>query len=346
MSDHDILKKIWEMARKTPRRLVLPEGDEPRTVQAAAILARERLAKPILLAKPEAARAAARKHGADLSQVEIVDPAADPRRNGYAAQYYELRKHKGHTEEEVAKLMLDPLVFGTMMLHNNDVEGFLSGADHATADTIRPALQIIKPAPGVRTISSFFILIVPNCEFGEKGVLLVGDCAINIDPPAVKLAGIAVSTARMAKVLCGFEPRVAMLSFSTKGSAEHELVDKVREAVRIAKEKNPELAIDGELQADAALVPDVGGRKAPGSPVAGKANVLIFPDLQSANIGYKLVQRLAKAEAVGPILQGFAKPVNDLSRGASVSDIVHLGAITVLQADPALRGEAAAAKAA
>jgi len=340
-----ILEKIHAMARKNPRRIVLPEGDEPRTMEAATVLVRGKLAKPILLGDAAALRAKASALKLDLTGVELVDPAQDRRREAYAAQYFELRKHKGHTPEEVSRLMSDPLHFGTMMLHNDHVDGFLSGADHATADTIRPALQIIKPAPGIRTISSFFILIVPDCVFGEAGVMLVGDCAINIDPSAAKLAAIALSTARMARTLCAFEPRVAMLSFSTKGSAEHELVDKVREAVRIAREKAPSLAIDGELQADAALVPEVGRKKAPDSPVAGRANVLIFPDLQSANIGYKLVQRLAKAEAIGPVLQGFNKPVNDLSRGCSVSDIVHLAAITALQADPALRGEESSAAA-
>jgi phosphate acetyltransferase len=224
-----------------------------------------------------------------------------------------------------------------MMLDADHVHGFLAGAAHATGDTIRPALQIIKPAPGVRAISSFFIMVVPNCELGENGVMLMGDCAINPDPAPAKLALIAISTAKMAKALCGFEPRVALLSFSTLGSAEHELVDKVRKALEIAKAKAPDIKIDGEMQADAALVPEIGKRKAPNSPVAGKANVLIFPDLQSANIGYKLVQRLANAEAIGPILQGFNKPVNDLSRGASVDDIVNLAAVTGIQADADLR---------
>jgi phosphate acetyltransferase len=230
------------------------------------------------------------------------------------------------------------MVFAVMMLHNDRVDGFLSGADHATADTVRPALHIIKPAPGVRTISSFFIMIFPKPEQGDNGVLVMGDCAINIDPPPVKIASIGISSARMAKVLCGIEPRVAFLSFSTSGSTQHELVDRVKEAVRVAKEKAPDLAIDGEMQADAALVPEIGQRKFPGSQVAGRANVLIFPDLQSGNIGYKLVQRLTGAEALGPIMQGFNKPVNDLSRGASVDDIVNMACVTALQSDPSLRG--------
>lgn len=333
----NIIEKLRAMARRDPKRIALPEAEEPRTLKAAAILAREGIARPVLIGEDGRVRAAAREAGADISGAAVVDPARDPRGKEYAAQFFELRRHKGVSEEEARRLMADPIHFGTMLLHNDQVDGFLAGAAHATADTIRPALQIIKPAPGVRAISSFFIMVLRDRSYGDDGVLLMADCAINPDPAPAKLALIGVSTARMARALCGLEPRVAFLSFSTKGSAEHELVDKVRDAVRIAKEKAPDLLIDGEMQADAALVPEVGSRKAPGSPVAGRANVLVFPDLQSANIGYKLVQRLAGAEAVGPILQGFAKPVNDLSRGASVDDIVTLAAVTGLQADPSLR---------
>jgi len=333
----NVIEQIRSQAKKNPRRLVLPEGDESRTIQAASILAREGLAKPVLLGPEEKIRGEAANLKVDLSGVEVVDPSTDSRKKGYAEKLFELRKHKGIDLAAAEKLVEDPMYFGTMMLDAGDVDGFLSGAAHATGDTIRPALQIIKPAPGVRAISSFFIMIVPDCSYGEDGVMLMGDCAIVPNPPAPKLAAIAVSTAKMAKALVGMEPRVAMLSFSTMGSAEHELVDKVREALKIAKEKAPDLLIDGEMQADAALVPEIGKRKAPDSKVAGKANVLIFPDLQSANIGYKLVQRLAGAEAIGPILQGFKKPVNDLSRGCSVDDIVNLGAVTGLQADPSLR---------
>lgn len=331
----NIIEKIREMARRNPRRIVLPEGEEPRTIRAAAVLTQQGLAQATLLGNEAKIRGAC--GDADLAKVLIVDPERDPRKEGYIERYFELRKHKGLSKDDAAKLMTDPIHFGTMMLHAGEVDGFLAGAAHATADTIRPALQIIRPAPGIRAISSFFIMVVPDCRYGDDGVILMADCAINPDPAPAKLALIAISTAKMARVLCGMEPRVAMLSFSTKGSAEHETVDRVREALRLAKERAPELAIDGELQADAALVPEVGERKAPGSPVAGRANVLIFPDLQSANIGYKLVQRLAGAEALGPILQGFNKPVNDLSRGASVDDIVNLAAVTGLQADPALR---------
>ncbi len=333
----EIVKRLRDAARANPRRLVLPEGTDARTVKAAAVMARDGLAKPVLLGDIKAMRDIAGREGADLTGVDLIDPLSDPRRAEFAALYFQLRKHKGIDEAEAGRLMGDPLFFGTMMLHLDQVDGFLSGAAHATADTIRPALQVIKPAPGVAAISSFFIMVFPDKKVGDGGLLLMADCAINIDPAPRKLALIGIATARMAKALCGLEPRVAFLSFSTKGSAEHPLVVNVREAVRIAKEKDPALAVDGELQADAALVPEVGARKAPGSPVAGRANVLVFPDLQSANIGYKLVQRLAGAEAIGPILQGFAKPVNDLSRGASVDDIVNLGAVTCLQADPALR---------
>ena len=333
----DIVGDIRRKAALLKKTIVLPEGTEKRTVMAAAILKKDGLCVPILLGDPDAARKVAAGVGADIAGVEIVDPAADAKFKEYAAQYFELRKHKGISESDAAAAVRDPLVYGVMMLHNDRVDGYLSGADHATADTVRPALHIIKPAPGVRTISSFFIMIFPTPQQGDDGVLIMGDCAINIDPPPVKLASIGISSARMAKVLCGIEPRIAFLSFSTNGSTEHELAAAVKEAVRIAKEKAPDLAIDGEMQADAALVPEIGQKKFPGSKVAGRANVLVFPDLQSGNIGYKLVQRLTGAEALGPIMQGFAKPVNDLSRGASVADIVNMACVTALQSDPSLR---------
>lgn len=333
-----IVADIRRKAAALKKRIVLPEGEEKRTLKAAAILKKDGLCVPILLGDPEKARAVAAGSGADISGIEIVDPSKDAKYAEYAAQYYELRKHKGIDQAEADKSAADPMVFGVMMLHNDRVDGFLSGADHATADTVRPALQIIKPAPGVRAISSFFVMIFPDRTQGDNGVLIMGDCAINIDPTPVKLASIGISSAKMAKVLCGIDPRIAFLSFSTNGSTQHELADAVKEAVRIAKEKAPDMAIDGEMQADAALVPEIGQRKFPGSKVAGRANVLVFPDLQSGNIGYKLVQRLTGAEALGPILQGFNKPVNDLSRGASVDDIVNMACVTALQTDPALRG--------
>lgn len=333
----DVVADIRRKAAALNKRIVLPEGEEKRTVKAAAFLKKNGLCVPVLLGRPDVVKKVAAENGADVSGVAVIDPATDAKLKDYAAQYFELRKHKGIDEAQALAACQDPMVYGTMMLHNDHVDGFLSGADHATADTIRPALQIIKPAPGVRAISSFFIMIFPDKKLGDDGILIMGDCAINIDPVPVKLASIGISSARMAKVLCGLDPRIAFLSFSTNGSAQHELVDAVKEAVRIAREKAPDLPIDGEMQADAALVPEIGQRKFPGSKVAGRANVLVFPDLQSANIGYKLVQRLTGAEALGPILQGFAKPVNDLSRGASVDDIVNLACVTALQSDPSLR---------
>lgn len=330
---------IRRKAAALKKRIVLPEGEEKRTVKAAAIMKHDGLCVPILLGRPAETAKAAAEQNVDISGIEIVEIEKDAHFREYAAQYFELRKHKGISESDAAATVRDPLVYGVMMLHNDRVDGYLSGADHATADTVRPALHIIKPAPGVRTISSFFIMIFPQKTQGDNGVLIMADCAINIDPPPIKLASIGVSSARMAKTLIGLDPRVAFLSFSTNGSTQHELADHVKEAVRIAREKAPELAIDGEMQADAALVPEIGQRKFPNSKVAGRANVLIFPDLQSGNIGYKLVQRLTGAEALGPIMQGFNKPVNDLSRGASVEDIVNMACVTALQTDPALRGE-------
>jgi phosphate acetyltransferase len=335
--NRDIIGDIRRKASALKKRIVLPEGDEKRTLKAAVILKANGLCVPVLVGNTASIKKNATANGVDLSGIEVVDPAADPKAKDYTAQYYELRKHKGISQNEATKSVLDPMVFGVMMLYNDRVDGFLSGADHATADTVRPALHIIKPASGVRTISSFFIMIFPKPEQGDDGVLIMGDCAINIDPVPVKLAAIGISSARMARVLTGIDPRIAFLSFSTNGSTEHPLASAVKEAVRIAKEKAPDLAIDGEMQADAALVPEIGQKKFPGSKVAGRANVLVFPDLQSGNIGYKLVQRLTGAEALGPIMQGFAKPVNDLSRGASVDDIVNMACVTALQSDPSLR---------
>ena len=261
----DIVGDIRRQAAALKKIIVLPEGEETRTIAAASILKKEGLCVPVLLGRPETVRRVAAGNGADLTGVEIVDVPADAKFSDYCAQYFELRKHKGISEAHAAEACRDPLAYGVMMLHNDRVDGYLSGADHATADTVRPALHIIKPAPGVRAISSFFIMIFPSPQQGDEGVLIMGDCAINIDPPPVKLASIGVASARAAKVLCGIDPRVAFLSFSTNGSTQHELADRVKEAVRIAKEKAPELAIDGEMQADAALVPEIGRRKFPGS---------------------------------------------------------------------------------
>ena len=264
--------------------------------------------------------------------MEIIDPATSEKCAEYANLLFELRKAKGMTEEKAAQLVKDPMYYGVMMVKSGDADGLVSGAIHSTGDMLRPALQIIKSKPGIKTVSSCFLMECPNKAYGDDGVMIFADCAVNIDPDAEALANIALGAADSARSLAGIEPRVAMLSFSTKGSAKHDAVTKVQEATRIAKEMAPDLMLDGELQLDAALVEKVGQLKAPGSPVAGKANTLIFPSLEAGNIGYKLVQRLGGAEAYGPILQGIAKPCNDLSRGCSVEDIVATVAITAAQA--------------
>ncbi|MEW9081273.1 phosphate acetyltransferase [Caldanaerobacter subterraneus] len=325
-----VMDNIIQKAKVNKKKIVLPEGTEPRTLKAAEIVLKEGIADLVLLGKEEEIREKAK--GLDISKAEIVDPEKSPNLERYAKEYYELRKNKGMTEEEAERLMRDPMYYGCMMVKLGDVDGMVSGAIHATADVFRPAFQIIKTAPNVKVVSSAFIMEVPECKYGSDGVFIFADCAINPNPTAEELAAIAIASAHTAKVLAGIEPKVAMLSFSTKGSASHELVDKVKRATEIAKELAPDLLIDGELQVDAAIVKEVGELKAPGSPVAGQANVLIFPDLQAGNIGYKLVQRLAKANAIGPISQGLAKPVNDLSRGCSVEDIVNVIAITSVQA--------------
>jgi phosphate acetyltransferase len=327
-----LLESLKEKARKNPRRIVLPEGEEPRTVKAASIIMKEKLAEVVLVGIRAKIEAAAKEQGVDVSDVPSIDPLASPKFEEYAQTYYELRKAKGMTLEESRKIMRDTVFYGTMMVYKGEMDGLVSGALHATADTIRPALQTIKTKPGISIVSSSFIMIVPDCEYGEKGTFIFADCAVMPNPTDAELAQIAVASAETGRVLAGLDPRVAMLSFSTYGSAKHELVDKVKRAVDIARKAAPGLKIDGELQADAAIIPKVGKSKAPGSPIAGQANVLVFPDLQSGNIAYKLVERLAKAQAIGPILQGIAKPVNDLSRGCSVDDIVHLVAITSVQA--------------
>ena len=285
-----------------------------------------------MLGDPEKVNAVAAKYGVKLDGIEIINPATSDKAAGYAATLFELRKAKGMTEEQAAKLVADPMYYGVMMVKAGDADGLVSGAIHSTGDMLRPALQIIKAKPGMKTVSSCFLIESPVKNFGDNGIMIFSDCAVNIDPDAEQLANIALGAADSARSLAGIEPRVAMLSFSTKGSAKHDNVTKVQEATRIAHEMAPELMLDGELQLDAALVPAVGELKAPGSAVAGKANVLVFPDLQSGNIGYKLAQRLGQAEAYGPILQGIAKPCNDLSRGCSVDDIVATVAITAVQA--------------
>ena len=329
----DILSQMRQRAQENQKRIVLPEGDEPRTLVAANEILRQEIAKLILIGNPQKINAMAKENGLEyISKAQILDPQTDPRMPIYSSMLYELRKKKGMTEEEAKKKAQDPLYLGCLMIKNGDADGEVAGARGTTADTIRPAFQILKTKPGIGIVSGAFLMFTPATALGENGFLVFADCAVNPCPDATELAQIAVSTAQTARVLGGIEPRVAMLSFSTKGSAKHELVDKVTEATRIAKELAPDLQIDGELQADAALVEKVGQLKAPGSSVAGKANVLVFPDLQAGNIGYKLVERFSGATAIGPILQGIAAPVNDLSRGCKAEDIVQTIIITANQA--------------
>lgn len=329
----DILQQMLKRAQANPQRIVLPEGDEPRTLEAANIILRDKVAKLILIGDPKIINDMAKEKGySHIAEAEILDPKNDPRMEEYAQLLYELRKKKGMTEEEARHKAQDPLYLGCLMIKNGDADGELAGARGTTADTIRPAFQILKTKPGVSIVSGAFLMFTPATQLGENGFLVFADCAVNPCPNAQELAQIAVSTAETARALAGIEPKIAMLSFSTKGSAKHELVDKVTEATQIAKELAPNLDIDGELQADAALIERVAATKAPNSKVAGKANVLVFPDLQAGNIGYKLVERFSGANAIGPILQGIAAPVNDLSRGCKVDDIVQMIIITANQA--------------
>ncbi|MBC7327457.1 phosphate acetyltransferase [bacterium] len=326
------MMRLKEIVKTQKQRIVLPEGNDDRVLKAARKATDEGLAEIVLLGDEDEICKLARDIGVTLEGIEIINPSKSPKLPEYANVLYELRKQKGLTPEEAWNLASSYLYYGVLMVHQGDADGEVSGATHPTSDTVRPALQVIKCAPGTEIASAFFAMIVPDCPYGEEGFFLFADSGMVIDPTPPELAQIAISTADTMKNLFSYEPRVAMLSFSTKGSASHPLVDEVVEATRIAKERRPDIILDGELQVDAAIIPWIAERKAPGSPVGGKANVLIFPDLNAGNIAYKLVQRLAKAEAYGPILQGLRKPVNDLSRGCSADDIVNVIIITAAQA--------------
>lgn len=321
------LSDIIDRAKSDTQTIVLPEGNDSRTLQAAKAILEQHIASVIILGSEDEIAAS----GFDVSGATVIDPKKSDKLETYAQKFAELRAKKGVTLEQAREQMEDVSYFGVMMVYMGDADGMVSGACHSTADTLRPALQILKTAPGTNLVSSSFIIDVPDCAYGDNGLFVMGDCALNIYPDAGQLADIAIASAGTFSQLCGGEPRVAMLSYSSYGSGKGDSVDKVAEATRIAKEKAPELSLDGELQADAAIVSSVGSLKAPDSDVAGKANVLIFPNIDAGNIGYKLVQRLAKAEAYGPVMQGMAKPVNDLSRGCSAEDIVGTVAITCVQ---------------
>lgn len=329
----NLIEQLRQKARDNYKKIVLPEGDEERTILAADQIIREKLAHITLLGDPKEIMLQAEKYGLkNLEQADLIDPKKHAKKQEYTELLYSIRKEKGMTMDEAMKLVEDPLYLGVLMIKAGEVDGEVAGAKNATGDVLRPAFQIVKTMPGISVVSGAFIMILKDKEFGENGIIVFADCAVHPDPTEHELAEIAVATAATTRSILGFEPRIAMTSFSTKGSAEHPMVDKVVNATRIAKEMDPSLIIDGEIQIDAALIEAIGSNKASDSPVAGSANVLIFPDLNSGNIAYKLVQRLAHAGAIGPILQGMAAPINDLSRGCSVSDIVNMVAITSNQA--------------
>lgn len=327
----ELIEQIKKKAAILSKRIVLPEGSEERTLRATEIILNENIAKIILLGDELEIRSKASALGVNIDKAKIVNPKTDSKRDDYADLMVQIRKGKGLIKSEALDLLNDPLYFGPVMIKAGDADGELAGAINATGDVLRPAFQFVKTLPGSSVVSGAFLMFVDK-KFGDDGVLVFADCAVMPDPDENQLAEIAVTSARTAKAIVGFEPKVALLSFSTHGSAQHSMVDKVIAATALAQQMAPDLLIDGELQLDAAIVPEVGKLKAPNSKVAGQANVLIFPTLEAGNIGYKLVQRFANAEAIGPVLQGMAAPINDLSRGCSVSDIVNMVAVTANQA--------------
>ena len=326
------IDQIKQRAKQEIKTIVLPEATDVRILEAAQMVKDEGYAKVILVGEEEKVRKIAKENGIDIGDTKIIDPAKSEKLEEYASLLYELRKAKGMTEEQAHQLVLDPVYYGMIMVKQSEADGLVSGAAHSTADTLRPALQILKTAPGTKLVSAFFVMVVPNCEYGANGTFIFADSGLNEEPNSEALSEIAISSSKSFEQLVGEEAKVAMLSYSTYGSAHSDSTEKVIEATKLVKEKAPELLVDGELQLDAAIIPEVAESKAKGSPLKGNANVLVFPDLGAGNIGYKLVQRLAKAEAYGPLCQGIAKPVNDLSRGCSAKDVAGVVAITAVQA--------------
>ena len=326
------IEKIKEKARKDIKTIILPEATDERILQATEMVKKEKYAKIILLGNEEQIKQIAQEKEIDINGTQIIDPEKSEKSEEYATELYELRKAKGMTEEKAKELIKEPIYYGMMMLKQGDADGLVSGAAHSTSDTLRPALQILKTAPGTKLVSAFFIMVVPNCKYGENGTFIFADSGLNEEPDSEALSEIAISSSKSFEQLVGEKAKVAMLSYSTYGSAHSASTEKVIEATNKVKEKEPNLLVDGELQLDAAIIPEVAEFKAKGSPLKGQANVLVFPDLGAGNIGYKLVQRLAKAEAYGPLCQGIAKPVNDLSRGCSAKDVAGVVAITAVQA--------------
>ncbi len=324
------LERTIERAKSDRKRIVLAEGEDIRSIKAASMIVEQDICDIVLLGNADKIKETA--GDISLEGVEIIDPSKADKAEEFANTFYEMRKAKGVTPEQAKETLLNPLYYGVMMVENNYADGMVAGAVNSTSNVLRPALQILKTAPGTKLVSAFFVMVVPDCEYGEKGTFIYSDAGLNENPDADAVSEIAISSAASFKNLVEAEPKVAMLSYSTYGSAKSELVDKMQLATKLAKEKRPDIQLDGELQVDAAIVPSVGKSKAPGSNIAGEANVLIFPDLNAGNIAYKLTQRLAKAEAYGPITQGIKKPVNDLSRGCSAEDIVGVVAITCVQA--------------